>query len=57
MLSAESFYYAAVGAPAVFAGIWLGGIISRKVSQRTFMYVVNFLLIGAGILSFGGQLM
>lgn len=57
MLSAESFYYAAVGAPAVFAGIWLGGIVSRKVSQRTFMYVVNFLLIGAGILSFGGQLM
>lgn len=57
MLSAESFLYAAIGAPAVFAGIWAGGAVSRKVSQRTFMYVVNFLLIGAGILSCAGQLL
>ncbi len=57
MLSAESFFYAAIGAPAVFAGIWAGGAVSRKVSQRTFLYVVNFLLIGAGMISCAGQLL
>lgn len=55
MLSAECFHYALIGAPAVFAGICLGGMLSRKVSQRTFLYVVNILLIGAGIISCVGQ--
>lgn len=56
MLSAECFRYAILGAPAVFAGIFLGGILSGKVSQRTFLYVVNGLLIGAGTISCLGQL-
>lgn len=57
MLSGECFRYALIGAPAVFAGIFMGGVLSRRVSQRTFLYVVNILLIAAGCISCGGQLM
>lgn len=56
MLPAESFRYALLGVPAVFAGIFAGGIISRKVSQKVFMYVVNILLIVAGAISCVSQL-
>ena len=56
MLSQQSFFYAAIGAPAVFLGIWTGGVISRRVSQRTFMLIVNILLIVAGSISFISQI-
>ena len=50
-LTGEVFAMSAVGAPAVMLGIYVGGILCRRLSQRMFQYIINILILVAGIIN------
>ncbi len=53
-LTREVFTMAAIGAPAVLLGIFAGGLLCRRLSQRSFQYLINVLILVAGIINFMG---
>lgn len=40
-----------VGVPATLAGIWVGGKICRRLNRRTFLYLVNLLILAGGLIN------
>lgn len=50
-LTSQVFFMAGVGAPAVLAGIFTGSILCRKLSQRTFQYIIYLLILAAGLMN------
>ena len=50
-LTGEVFTMSAVGAPAVLFGIYVGGVLCRRLSQRMFQYIINILILAAGIIN------
>ena len=50
-LTSQVFLMAGVGAPAVMAGIFAGSILCKRLSQRTFQYVIYLLILTAGMMS------
>lgn len=55
-LTGEVFQMAAIGAPAVLGGIYVGGRLCRRMSQRAFLYLIYILILTAGLMNCGGIL-
>lgn len=50
-MTGESVRMFTIGAPAVLLGIYAGGKLCGHLSQRAFVYVINILIVAAGIIS------
>lgn len=55
-LTSQVFFMAGIGAPAVLAGIFAGSMLCRKLSQRTFQYIIYLLILAAGLMNCVGFL-
>lgn len=50
-LNRESLRLFAAGVLPVLSGIFAGGLLCRRLSQRAFAYVINILIMFAGMIS------
>lgn len=50
-ITSQAVSLSLVGVPATLAGIWVGGKICRRLSQRLFLYLVNLLILAGGVIN------
>lgn len=55
-LTGDSVRLFALGTPAVLLGIWAGGSICRRLSQRVFQYLIYSFILAAGVFGLVSQM-